>query len=127
MSKSIFISHVFEDGGIIQQIESWKDQLLLGDVAITKETNKDLRNQGEAVIKNHLVPKIRGCAAVLVLVGNDTHNHQWITYEVEVARSLNKKVIAVRIKDTTGAPPKILASHGLTKFSAAAIKLAIEG
>ncbi len=125
MSKSIFISHVHEDAECIAQIELWKEQKLLGDVAITKEIT-DLRIHGEKAITDHLVPKIRGCAAVLVLIGNDTHNHEWISYEVQVAKMLNKKVIAVRIKKTTGKPPKILASQGLTKFNAAAIRKMLE-
>jgi hypothetical protein len=97
MPKSIFISHVHEDAERIAQIELWKGGGLLGDVAITKETN-DFRQMGEEAIKKHLRPRIKGCAAVLVLIGNDTHNHHWIDYEVQVAKSEHKQVIAVRIK-----------------------------
>jgi hypothetical protein len=126
MPKSIFISHVHEDAERIAQIELWKGGGLLGDVAITKETN-DFRQMGEEAIKKHLRPRIKGCAAVLVLIGNDTHNHHWIDYEVQVAKSEHKQVIAVRIKDTTGSPPKTLANQKLVKFNAAAIKRALEG
>ncbi len=126
MPKSVFISHVHEDAERIQQIEQWAKDGLLGDVVITKETN-DFRQMGEEAIKKHLRPKIQGCAVVLVLIGNDTHNHDWITYEVQVAKTLHKRVIAVRIKDTQGAPPKMLSSQKLVRFNAAAVKKAVEG
>lgn len=65
-----------------------------------------MRPQGERAIENHLEPKIRGASVVLVLVGQNTHNHDWGRYELSVATSLNKRIILARIPGTTGPAPE---------------------
>ena len=105
MSKSIFISYVYEDKAARDQIEKWAKAGKLGPNMVAVAESKDLRNDGEAAIKNHLNPKIRGAAAVVCLVGENTHSHGWVQHELSVAASLGKKVILVRIPGTTGAAP----------------------
>lgn len=115
MSKSIFISTVYEDSNRIASLKSWAAQGRLGVVTITHET-EDMRASGKEEIKNHLREKIRGAAVVAVLIGNDTHNHKWIEAEVELANSFHKKVITIRVPNTTGAPPEILKKYQMINF-----------
>jgi len=68
MSKSIFISCVYEDSHRIKNIRKWAESGRLGDVTITHET-EDKRHEGKKAIKEHIKNKIRGAAVVLVLVG----------------------------------------------------------
>ena len=59
-------------------------------------------------MRDHLSPRLTGAGAVVVLVGQDTHNRQWVDYEVQHALSQNKKVVPVRIPGTTGSAPPAL-------------------
>lgn len=121
MSKSIFISCVFEDSHRIDSIKKWAKDNRLGDVVITHET-EDKRQQGKEEIKKHIKSKIQGAAVVLVLIGQDTHNHEWIEAEVELANSFHKEIICVRIPHTTGAVPTLLANKRLISFDPDPIK-----
>jgi hypothetical protein len=126
MSKSVFVSHVFEDRHWIAQIEEWGRQGQLGDVVITGET-RDVRAEGDTAIRNHLHPKINGAAVVLVLVGKDTHNHAWADYEVRAAQSLRKRIVVARIPNTTGAPPPSAGGLALVAWQPHLLRAALLG
>lgn len=121
MSKSIFISCVFEDNHRIDTLKKWATNNRLGDVVITQET-EDKRQQGKDAVKKHIQNKIQGAAVILVLVGQNTHNHEWIELEVELANSFHKEIICVRVPNTTGAVPSLLTKSRLIGFDPDAIK-----
>lgn len=121
MSKSIFISCVYEDSHRIKSIENWASNGRLGNVSIIYET-EDKRYEGKEAIKQHIKGKIQGAAFIFVLVGQDTHNHDWIHAEVELANSFNKEIVCIRIPHTTGAIPDILTNKRLISFNPEAIK-----
>ncbi len=121
MSKSIFISCVYEDSYRIDSITKWANEKKLGDVIITHET-EDKRQQGKEAVKQQIKNKIQGAAVILVLVGQNTHNHEWIEAEVELANSFHKEIICVRIPGTTGAVPTLLSKYRLIIFELEAIK-----
>lgn len=121
MSKSIFISCVHEDSHRITSIEKWAAEGRLGNVVITHET-EDKRHEGKEAIKQHIKSKIQGAAFIFVLVGQDTHNHDWIQAEVELANSFHKEIICIRVPHTTGAVPSLLANKRLISFEPDAIK-----
>ncbi len=74
---------------------------------------EDYRQKGEVVIKNYLKGIIGGCDALICLIGNISYNSQWINYELDVATSQNKKIVAVRIKGTTGGAPNLIRLRGI--------------
>ena len=74
---------------------------------------KDYRQKGEAAVKNYLRDIIGNCIALICLIGNNTYNSPWINYELNVAISQNKKIVPVRIKETTGAPPNLISLKGI--------------
>lgn len=121
MSKSIFISCVYEDSQRINNIKKWAENGQLGNVKITHET-EDKRHAGSAAIKQYIRKKIEGAAVVLVLVGDTTHNHDWIRAEVELANSFHKKLVCVRLPKTTGAVPQILSNYSMVAFDPNAIR-----
>lgn len=124
MSKSIFISTVHEDSHRIVPIRSWAEQGRLGHVVITHET-EDYRQQGKEIIKRHISEKIRGAAIIVVLIGEDTHNHEWIEAEVELANSFHKKVVCMRVPNTSGAAPPILKKYEMINFDPDSLKRAL--
>jgi hypothetical protein len=105
-------------------MEKWAADGRLGKVAITHET-EDKRTEGKEAIKQHIKSKIQGATYIFVLVGQDTHNHEWIQAEVELANSFNKEIICIRIPNTTGAVPPLLTNKRLISFDPDAIKKAI--
>jgi len=125
MPKSIFISCVYEDSHWIKNIRKWAKKGQLGDVVITSET-VDKRHEGDKAIIEHLQKKIKGAAAVMVLIGQDTHNHFWIKNEVEYANSFHKKIVCVRVPDTDGAVPPILEKYHVFAFEPNVIKVELD-
>jgi|ERR1019366_1429825 hypothetical protein len=121
MSKSIFISCVHEDSHRINNIKVWAEQKRLGDVVITSET-EDNRHNGVEAIKRHIQSKIQGAAVVIVLIGQDTHNHDWIKAEVELANSFRKHIICLKLPETNGAVPEILKKYKLINFDPDSLK-----
>lgn len=125
MPASIFISHVYEDLAARDTLKMWAASGLLGPDVVATGESEDVRQGGAAAIRRHLSPMLQGATAVLVLVGNNTHNHEWIDYEVVHARSGRKRVIAVRIPGTTGAPPKSLAGIEAVPMDVVCIRRAL--
>lgn len=115
--KSIFVSRLFEDKKYADNIKKWEKEGQLKGYTITFET-KDLRQLGEQIIKEYLKKMVNGATVLLVLVGDDTHNHKWIEYEVQLAKSYNKEVFWMRIPNTTGAKPLILGKVTGLKYHA---------
>lgn len=124
MSKSVFISCVFEDSYRLETIKKWVVSNRLGDVTITHET-EDNRILGQQAIKKHIKSKIEGAAFIFVLVGNDTHNHNWIAAEIELANSFHKEIICIRLPQSAGGVPDLLSNKKLIAFEPNAIKKAI--
>jgi hypothetical protein len=104
--SSIFLSYVFEDRRHRDDVIRWAQEGRLGGGYVTVMEGEDVRSQGERAIESHLKPRIRGAAVVLGLIGQDTHNHGWVRYELSVAASLNKRIILAQVPGTTGPAPE---------------------
>lgn len=125
MPASLFVSYVYEDLQACQLLRAWAAQGLLGSNVVITGESEDVRQGGDRAVQRHLSPKLQGASAVIVLVGNDTHNHGWIEYEAQHALSNHKRVVAVRIPNTTGAAPQVISRLGLTAMNPAAIRAAL--
>ena len=125
MSFSVFVSHVYEDNAARARLDAWAQAGRLGaDVVITGES-EDVRVHGASAIRAHLNPKVQGASAVLVLLGDDTHNHAWVEHEVQYARSVRKLVVPVRLPGTRGALPHNLRDLTPVTFEPEAIRRAL--
>jgi len=120
--KSIFVSRVYEDNHYFKKLKKWEKDKLMDNYTFTCE-KKDLRSKGYDVIRSYLKNMINGSAAVLVLVGDDTHNHDWIRVEIELAHSLRKPVICMRIPNTNGKRPAIIRKRKELNFDPNAVLL----
>ena len=69
---------------------------------------EDYRQQGENEIKVYLRGLVNECHSLICIVGENTHSSRWVRYELDVANSQNKKIVPVRIPNTTGGPPKLI-------------------
>ena len=117
MMKKIFIS--FKSGdidyaeGFVGTVENPNNPLQSKFVPVKEK--EDRRDDGESAIKSYLKGLIKQCDLVVCLIGNDSHNSKWISYEIDVAEGLKKEIYCVRISGTTGGPPKKL--KGCTEYS----------
>ena len=125
MSRSLFISHVYEDLSARDSLLKWAESGRLGDSVVAAGESKDVRHLGHQAILDELNPKLHGASAVVVLIGNDTHNHHWVEHEASYALNVNKVVVAVRIPQTSGAPPPCLRDQTLVVFEPDAIRRAL--
>lgn len=106
MPQSIFLSYFYEDHPFRDDVIRWAKASRLGTGYVTVTESDDVRQQGQRAVENHLKPMIRGASVVLGLIGQNTHNHGWVRYELSVATSLNKRIILARIQGTTGPAPE---------------------
>ena len=99
-----FVSYVYEDRAYKAQLADWYRSGMLERWEPVYET-EDMRPGGRRAVQQYLSPLIRQCQAIIVLVGDDSHNHDAIAYEVQNARSAGIQVVPVRLFGTRGAPP----------------------
>lgn len=125
MSFSLFVSYVYEDKRHFDAVRRWASEGLLGEKVVVTGEAADVRQDGEAAIEQHLKPRIQGASAVLVLHGQNTHNHDWVRRELAWATSANKRVLAARIPATTGAAPKGFGHLPELTFDPSAIRKAL--
>ncbi|MBN1215556.1 MAG: toll/interleukin-1 receptor domain-containing protein [Candidatus Lokiarchaeota archaeon] len=114
----IFLSYKYEDKSYADGMDGFLNNPNNKYRNLTEREEKDLRPRGENVWKNYLKDKIRRCNALICLIGNNTHNAQGVIYELEVANSLKKRIIPVRIPDTTGAAPQIIKKRKIISYNA---------
>ena len=125
MPQSIFLSYVYEDRNHRDDVIRWCKEGRLGRDLVTLTESEDVRPQGEPAIENHLKPKIRGAALVLCLVGQNTHNHDWVRFELAVATSMNKKILLARVPGTTGPAPEGFRHHPIGPLNPEALAKAL--
>ena len=124
-TRSIFCSYEYGDKEHKDKLKEWGENGRLGnDVIIVYET-QDKRQGGKKAVRNYLSPKLKGCSDMIVLIGNNTHNAPGVEYEIAHAKSDHKRIIPVRIPETTGAPPKAIRQKRLFAFEPNAIKKAL--
>jgi len=123
--KQVFVSYVYEDKAHRDTLEQWARDGRLGNVQVTGES-KDVRQGGAGAIRGHISPSLQGASALLVLVGSDTHNHDWVQYEVAHVQSARKPVFVVRVPGTTGAAPPSARGLQQVTFEPSAIRRALE-
>jgi len=111
----IFLSHKWEDRESANGLEGLLNNPNNKYRHITEREHIDMRNKGENAVKNYLKGIISDCNALICLIGDNTYNATGVKYELEVAKSLGKKIIAVRISQTTGGFPHLLKAWGISE------------
>ena len=91
-------------------------------------SREDKRDEGEEAIDKYIKDMIAESDLVVCLIGNISHNRPWLEREIELATSMDKKTFGVRIKETSGAPPKKFTdrSHRIVKWSINSINSEVE-
>ncbi len=127
----IFISYVREDRISMEAILNWKKQ----DESLNVEFNTDkllidefkkLGQLTKPIIEKALAGLLDKSNAILILVGNDTHNKAWIEWEYNYAQNNKLKVGLIRVSNSTGAPHPIFPNLPIEKLTLKSLKQMIK-
>jgi len=113
ISIKVFISYKWEDKKYANGLDGLLNNPNNDYRHLTEREREDLRYKGESSVKDYLKDKIRDRDAIICLIGNNTHNSTGVKYELQVAKSLGKKIIGVRIQQTKGSLPPLLKKWGI--------------
>jgi hypothetical protein len=94
--KNVFISHIHEDDGGIDQIKSLASRH--GMIVRNGSITSDRPNSAEAenYIKYQiLAPRIDWASVLVVYVSPDTKHSQWVNWEIEYAHKQGKRIVGV--------------------------------
>lgn len=90
------------------------------EFTFNNETPNEIKSEDISRIKAGLTTRINAATYLLVIIGehaNDVHKNSaligernWINWEIQKAKELNKKIVAVKIDATYTSPEKILNS-----------------
>lgn len=104
MAKSVFFSFHYErDNWRVQQVINMG--VLEGQPILEPQEWEEVKRKGEQAIKNWIADKMKGKSAVVVLVGNQTANREWVRYEIRYAWDNYKPLVGIHInglKDSNG-------------------------
>lgn len=130
MAKSkIFISYDYDnDKHYKNLLVAWDKNDLFDfsfyDSSVDVSVNSDDANYIKSVIKE----RIKSSAYFLCIIGKKTSKSEWVTWEINKAVELKKKLVAVKIDDENTSPSAILGvgAKWALSFTFDSIKKAIE-
>lgn len=94
---NVFVSHYHEDEDGIKDMKSLiGDTLTIKNSSVTSE--KFNRAQNPEYIKRLLRLRIQWASKVIVLIGPNTHNSEWVDYEIRAAHKKGKPIIGVYLR-----------------------------
>lgn len=112
MAKKVFVSYhsAAEDTLHKNLLVAWSENdngffdIKFDDTSVGVSINSDNASYIKSVIKG----KISESPIFLCLIGENTHNSDWVKWEIDKAVELNKKIVAVKIKNSYQSPLNIL-------------------
>lgn len=99
---NIFISHRHEDDALVAELKEVLSRAgaEVSDSSITSENPNNAHN--EEYIKSLLRGRIEWAGKILVIISPETHQHEWVDWEIEYAQSFDdKRVIGIFAPGTT--------------------------
>lgn len=136
-TRNVFVSHHHKDDASVDgltRILKGKDLNIRNSSIRVKPENQKRINQekvSEATIKRLLRMKMRWASQLIVVVGKQTHQRQWVNWEIEQAHKLGMPIIGVYESGLNGkvAIPENLENYGsaVVPWRADSVIKAIDG
>jgi hypothetical protein len=127
--KKIFISYDYDNDKHYKNLLVAWDKNSEFDFGFSDQSaDVSIQSTDAAAIKRAISAKINAATYFLCLVGSKTSKSSWVTWEIEKAKDLKKKLVAVKISSGNTTPSGLLnagASWAMS-FTFDAIKKAIE-
>lgn len=128
MAKRIFISYDYDnDRNYKNMLLAWDANRVFDFAFDDTSCDCSVNSYEAAPIKRVISQKISNSDTVLVIVGGHTWKSDWVTWEIEKAAELKKKLVAVKIASTNTTPTALygVGAQWAMSFTFDAIKSAI--
>ncbi|WP_297751103.1 TIR domain-containing protein [uncultured Tessaracoccus sp.] len=96
MAKSVFYSFHYERDVLRVQLVR-NINALEGQPLLNAQAWEEVREKGDAAIKDWIAEQMAYKKAVIVLIGQQTANRRWVNYEISKAWEDKKPLLGVRI------------------------------
>jgi len=127
--KKIFISYDYDNDKQYKNLLLAWDKNSEFDFGFSDQSaDVSIQSADAAAIKRAISAKINAATYFLCLVGSKTSKSSWVTWEIEKAKDLKKKLVAVKISSGNTTPSGLLnaGTSWAMSFTFDAIKKAIE-
>ena len=110
-NHKIFISYYYRNDSKYKNIlKAWSSNkefdMSFDDMSADISINSD----NDSSIKRVLSKKIKEADVFVILIGEATHKRKWIVWEINKAKQLKKKIIAVKLNNSYKTPRELLSS-----------------
>lgn len=132
LAKKLFVSYRADEEGTKYKnlLVAWSKNdngyfdIKFDDSSVGVSINSNNATYIKTVIKD----TISDSSIFLLLIGKDTHNSNWVTWEIKQAVKLKKKIVAVKIDKEYTSPDAIFGTGAIwaMSFTYDAIKKAID-
>ncbi len=105
MANRIFISYDYDNDRIYKNLLlAWDKNSEFNFSFYDESVDVSVNSDAAAVIRRVISGKIRNANHFLCIVDTNTHQSDWVEWEIRKAIELNKKIVAVKIKSTNSTP-----------------------
>lgn len=109
MAKKIFISYDYDsDKHYKNLLKAWDENGTFYFNFHDQSADVSINSTNAAAIKRAISAKISNATYFLCLVGEKTYNSSWVKWEIDKAVELNRRIVAVKIKNTNTTPNELL-------------------
>src|SRR5260370_21989734 len=94
--KNVFISHIHEDDEGLGKLKELlaKSGFEIRDASITSDKPNEASNP-DYIKAEILAPRIRWASTLIVYITPDTHDSEWVNWEIESAEKMGKRIVGV--------------------------------
>ena len=122
--RNVFVSHHHKDDasvdGLAGMVSGKGYQFRNSSIRVNPENQKrlDQKKISDQTIKRLLRMKMRWASQVIVVIGKETHQREWVNWEIDAAHKLGKPVIGVY---ENGLKDKVEIPENLEKYGASVV------
>ena len=127
--KKIFVSYDYDnDRQYKYMLLAWDKNSDFDFGFSDQSADVSIQSTNAAAIKRAISAKINAATYFLCLVGKNTRKSSWVAWEIEKAKELKKRLVAVKIEATNTTPSGLLGAGAAwaMSFTFDAIKKAVE-
>ena len=96
--KNVFVSHYHEDEESIKKLKDLlSEDYCIKNYSVTTDKYNDAENE-EYIKYEYLRPLINQSSVLICLIGPETHDSDWVDWEIREAEKLGKQIIGVYIQ-----------------------------
>jgi len=115
--KKIFVSYYYdEDKHYKRLLKAWSSNKRFDIEFDDVSTDVSIKSENKAYIRKKISEKIKMCDIFIVFVGKKSHEREWISWEIDQAKSFNKKIVAIKEKRNYASPKALLSSRAVWVF-----------